>query len=143
MLKLKSKLVGEYTKNGKTQYVFTLSGTPEAIAQFVKDQANVVKADGSKGASFHESGAPLFWNKSIISEISRSEKAGAWFAERGDMKAITAQAEALRSTNPTLADFMLKAQAEEMIAEIKQARLGLRTAPVAVETPATGDLSKA
>lgn len=144
MQKLKAKLVSTYTKNGVTRNVHALSGTPEAIAQYIADQANVVKGDGTKGATLNEAGQPLYFSRTIVEEISRSEKLMSWFPDRELDKQITQEIESLRkSGNEGLANTLEKAQADAYIARIKASISAKVSKPAVVETAVAGGLDNA
>lgn len=134
MLKLKLKLVGANAKCN----IYEASGTPEAIAQYIKDQAEVVKADGTKGASISESGAPLVFRKSaILEEITRNDNG--WFSDTSLEKTVASTIEGLRkSGQDQLADFMLKEQASELMARVKASVATLKNRPAYVKPVTTG-----
>jgi hypothetical protein len=139
MLKLKLKLVGA---NALTS-IYEATGTPEAIKQYIADQANVVSAKtGKQGATISESGAPLVFRKSsILTEITRNDNG--WFSDNTEAKSIASVVADLRKSGQNdLADFMLKAQAEEIMSKIKASAETLRNRPAYVK-PVEAGLDKA
>jgi hypothetical protein len=137
MLKLKLKLVGA---NALT-CIYEATGTPEAIAQYIADQADVVSAKtGKQGATISESGAPLVFRKSaILEEITRNENG--WYSDNSESKAVAVEIVALQKAgNDTLANFLLAEQAKELYAKIKASAQVLKNRPAYVKPATTAGL---
>lgn len=129
-LTLKISKTNQYYKNGSLVYVFSTSGSPDAIKQYEADQANK-----PKGCQYHEvTKTPLFWSNDLGDNIVRG-KDGQWRVNNEVERAVSQKIKSLtRVGNDVLADKLADRLADDMIASIKGA-FAKRSAPQANETP--------
>jgi hypothetical protein len=139
MNKLKLTKINQYrTSKGVLMNTYRVTGSKEAVAQYVADQSAVVRKNGQTGASFEIEGdptsAPLYWSQDLGEEISRG-KQGGWFIndELQDVLMSQAQRERARG-NDAVADAMISAIVAEKVAKAK-AMLAFRSTPAPVTSP--------